>query len=126
MAAKVEASQNEPENTSNLREMLQSFPAISNIRFGAHSTGAWFASFDIDIDHPKALTVIQHLAYELNEAGANNFSGAFYPKSPPADLNPDPKEYLFWMIDCWDGDVTPDEISKMLSLAAFSIKSDTL
>ncbi len=119
LEAKLQQSGNEPPDAESLASVLRELPAVRKERIDwgyEGQTGLWWCQISIDLEHPDAHRVIQCLAYELNNPNANDFQGAFYPSSPPSNLNKDPDKVLTWMIDSWDGETSAKDVAKMLDL----------
>lgn len=92
-----------------LKGYLLKMPAISKgIGCGVSESGEWWVKFAIDIAHPLAWNVVQELGHVLNCLSLDErLPTVFMPVSPPPYMNGGPAEFLSWVIECRDRELTP-------------------
>jgi hypothetical protein len=82
---------------------------------GDEEDGRWWVRFGIDIHHPLAWHAVQEFAYVLNLlSNTERLPSVFKPVSPPPYLNGGPDEYLSWVIEVHDPEMTPGRIAEWL------------
>jgi hypothetical protein len=75
----------------------------------------WWVKFGIDIAHPLAWTAVQELGHVLNYLSLDEkLPTVFMPVSPPPYMNGGPREYLSWVIQCFDKTFEPDNAAQWL------------
>ena len=108
-----------------LLAFLGRIPAIKPIKPdvgpASNSDGAWLVKFQIDITHPTAWATVMDLGYVVNWVSlANPLPTVFKPVSAPPDMNGDePKELLWWLIECWTPEFTPADLTEALESNLF-------
>jgi len=98
-----------------LKTYLAKVPGIPDgASCGFFEDGRWWVKFTIDIRHPLAWHVVQELGHVLNYISLNErLPTVFMPVSPPPYLNGGP-QFLSWVIEAKDKDLTPKECAKWL------------
>jgi hypothetical protein len=99
-----------------LIKYLSSIPGIDeSIQSGEYDEGMWFIQFKININHKLAWNIIQELACVVNYLSVNErLPTVFYPVSPAPYLNGGPADYLSWIIEPKDRELTPEILMKWL------------
>jgi hypothetical protein len=101
---------------SKLLDFLKKIPSINQtIGCGVHENGNWWVKFSLDIKHNLAWQVIQELGHVINYLSlSEKLPTCFYPVSAPPYLNGGPEDYLYWVIDSFQIDFTPDTLAEWL------------
>ena len=98
-----------------LVEFLNRIPAVHVIAHETTPSAYWWVKFTVDIQHPLAWSVVQALAFVLNEISiSEKLPTIFKPTSPPPYLNGGPDESLFWVIESTYNYVDPHEIAQVV------------
>ena len=101
---------------------LRRIPAIEP-EFGTDSNqaGAWLVKFRIYFGHPGAWKAGMDLGYVVNWiAIADPLPPLFKPVSAPPDMNGnEPRELLWWLIECWTPSFTPGDLAQSLEVSLF-------
>jgi hypothetical protein len=95
---------------------LRTVPGIDRtIGSGWFENRRWWVKLSIDIDHPLAWHVVQHLGHVLNYMSLNDrLPTVFMPVSSPPYLNGGPGQFLAWVIESKVADYEPDICAKWL------------
>ena len=103
-------------NFDKILRFLEEVPAIEGrVGHGANAEGAWWLKFTIDIEHALAWHVVQAVGHVLNYVSLDErLPTTFHPVSPPPDLNGGPRDFLSWVVECYDGEFTPDMCAEWL------------
>ena len=103
-------------NFTNLISYLTRTPSISQtIASGLYENGNWWVKFSIDIKNELAWRVVQELGHVVNYLSVDErLPLSFYPVSAPPYLNGGPDKYLYWVIDSFEPDFTPDILTEWL------------
>jgi len=81
--------------------------------------------FGINIDHLLAWHVVQELGHVLNYRSLDDqLLTVFKPLSPPPYMNGGPREYLSWVIECWNADFKPDQAAEWLEARLSRLVND--
>jgi hypothetical protein len=101
---------------SKLINFLKKIPSISQtIGSGISENGNWWVKFSIDIKHNLAWQVVQELGHVINCLSVSEkLPACFYPVSAPPYLNGGPEDYLYWAIDSFQKDFSPDVLAEWL------------
>ena len=99
-----------------ITRFLQTIPSvIPPIGCGNNDIGVWWVKFALDIENPLAWNVVQELGHVLNFISIEErLPTVFKPTSPPPYLNGGPSDFLSWVIECADGEFTPDDVAALL------------
>lgn len=77
--------------------------------------GIWWVKFSIRIDHPLAWHLVQELGHVLNYLSVTEpLPTLFKPVSPPPYMNGGPEDFLSWVIECAERDMTPATVAEWL------------
>lgn len=80
------------------------------------ASGNWWVKFSLDIRHPLAWNVVQELGFVLNYISLEErLPTVFMPVSPPPYLNGGPAQFLSWVIQSQQPDMTPDLVEECLN-----------
>ena len=84
--------------------------------FGSGSeNGSWWVKFSIGVDHALAWHAVQELGHVLNYISVSErLPTIFKPVSPPPYMNGGPRDFLSWVIECSDEDMSPDKVAEWL------------
>ncbi len=82
---------------------------------GENVDGTWWVEFSLDIDDEHAWHAVQELGHVLNLLSVDErLPTVFKPVSPPPYLNGGPDEFLSWMIECADPEMSPEKVMQWL------------
>ena len=97
-----------------LAKVLAIGDSAKNAGHGRYDNGNWWVKFIIDIEHPLGWSTVQEFGYVPNSLSLDErLSTRFLPVSPPPYLNGGP-EFLSWVIEGTDPQITPDEAANWL------------
>jgi hypothetical protein len=106
---------------SELESYLRRVPSIGDpatnptIGKGRFPDGNWWVKFGIDIDYPLAWNVVQEFGNVLNYLSiTDRLPTVFKPVSPPSYLNGGPKQFLSWVIESENKDLSPSTCAQWL------------
>jgi|SRR5580765_369726 len=113
-----------PVDFAPLLAYLRRIPAIDPIAHDgtdSNQEGAWLVKFRIDIGHPGAWKAVMDLGYAVNWISiADPLPTVFKPVSAPPDMNGnEPRELLWWLIQCWTPSFTPGDLAHALEVSLF-------
>lgn len=98
-----------------LYKALTSLPAIDFILGSEIDQSAWWVKFRINIDHPQAWEAVQRLGHILNYLPPpERLPTIFRPVSAPPYLNGGPRQFLYWVIECFQVHCQPDDAAKWI------------
>lgn len=99
-----------------LTDYLSKVPAIiGEIGKGSDEEGHWWVKFKIDINHEFAWHTVQEFGHVLNYLSIDErLPTSFQPVSPPPYMNGGPEEFLSWVIECHDPELSPGTCTEWL------------
>lgn len=81
-----------------MRDLLERVPGVAYLGGGGSVDRGWWASFDIDIEHPLAWQVVQQLSHVLNFVAREEDLPTILTPLAPTTIG-GPKTSLSWAID---------------------------
>ena len=104
-----------------LLDFLAKIPAVetNDTPWGGFGSGmseeGWWVKFSLKIDHHLAWNTVQEFGHVLNLLSiSERLPTVFKPVSPPPYLNGGPRDYLSWVIECDDPDMSPGTVADWL------------
>ena len=77
--------------------------------------GIWWVKFSIALDHVLAWHAVQEIGHVLNYLSVEEpLPTTFKPVSPPPYMNGGPEDFLSWVIECPEEEMSPDLVAQWL------------
>src|SRR5215212_1003399 len=106
---------------ANLIGFLRRIPAaeVNDTPSGGFGSGgddsSWWVKFSISVDHPLAWNTVQELGHVLNYLSTSErLPTSFKPVSPPPYMNGGPRDFLSWVIECYESAMSPNKVAEWL------------